>query len=87
MHVVQTENRLHPASAVCIKWTNAAGDKQVSVAANDSCGTMNVMGRCDIRCYAEFPCPKDVTEVVFGTTDTIRASNADLRKALDWLGD
>lgn len=77
-------------SAVCIKWTNAAGDREVSIAANDSAGALSTMGRCDIRCYQsgkDHNFEVDVTGLVFLTGDTIGATNANVRKALEWLGD
>lgn len=87
MNVVTTGTRNGRTSAVCVKWTNAAGDKEVSVAADDSCGAMNTMGRCDIRCYAGAHLAVDVTEDVFGSHATCYASNENIRKALEWLGD
>lgn len=87
MHVVQTGTFLDRASAVCVKWVNNAGDKEVSIAANDSCGAMSVMGRCNIRCYAGPSLAADVTEQVLGPDACHDASNANLRKALEWLGD
>lgn len=83
MHVEFTGKRDGSTSAVCVKWVDNAGRKEVSIAADDSCGAMWVMGRCEIRCYHD---GKDVTVEVFNDKN-VHASNADVRKALRWLGD
>lgn len=87
MHVEVTGTRNGRTAAVCVKWTNAAKDKEVSLAADDSCGAMTHMERCEIRCYQGAHLAVDVTEDVFGSHGTCYASNANLRKALEWLGD
>lgn len=95
MYVVDTGFKRPFTNAVCVKWHNLAGTREVSVAADNSCGAMDVLGRCDIRCYETSlahgtPRSNDVTGLVFDEASygtTIHASNEAMRQALAWLGD
>lgn len=79
MFVVET-NRGH---GVCIKFQNRDGTREVSIAADDSCGAFEHMERCDIRCFMS---NLDVTMDVF-RFDGVDASNANVATALAWLGE
>ena len=92
MEVISTQYPAIKLKSVCIKHRNAAGTKEVSVAADNSLGAFETLPRCDIRCYGvispENPeLARNLTFEVFGTHDDVSASNANLRKALEWLGD
>ena len=84
MYVVNTDYRLKHVTQVCIKFNNAVGNREVSIACDDSCGAFQEMKRCDIRMYTD---GNDVTHAVFGVekSGTVHASNENVMKALQWL--
>lgn len=92
MQVIHIEPTDCKATAVCVKWMNDSGTKEVSIACNDSAGALQTMARCDLRCYARTwdgssVRERNVTETVFKDRRDVWASNENVRKALDWLGD
>lgn len=66
----------------CIKFVN--GDKEISIACNDSCGRLEDLSRSDIRCFQG---NEDITTAVFQCEllTIIPANLESFQIAWDWL--
>lgn len=78
--------RPHTLTDACAKITN--GDKEISIACDDSCGSMKHLGRSDIRCFIG---DNDLTREVFpenlvdGTMFNVWGTLENLERAIAWL--
>ena len=66
--------------SACAKIVN--GNKEVSIASDDSCGSFEHYVRSDIRLFQN---DEDVTHVLWADESTVHASIDNLQKALTWL--
>lgn len=66
--------------AACAKIRN--GSREISIAADDSCGKLPDYGQSDIRLYLN---DKDVTDVVWPGNSLVPATLSNLEKAISWL--
>lgn len=66
----------------CIKFVN--GNKEVSIACDDSCGAFEDLSRSDIRCFNN---NSDVTDEVFQCEllEVVRAELDNFQLAWNWL--
>lgn len=60
----------------------ASGSKEISIACDDSCGTLKHLTRSEI---ALFDGDEEVTYTIFPDMDVVSGTVENLRRALDWL--